>query len=352
MSDPARDFVEGAAARALAPGTAPALVGQLAAAVRRAEAVWDSRPRAEAEVVLSLLRADDPDPARLNACLAELERLGRLPGFLRLAQPRNSSDLLPWLVARGMDRGLLIRHYEWGLTDSLDVFFGLLLGVAGSVVEDLKGLLDLGLDAAKAAARNPDVAARIALLLTGPGGAALHAAGLQSAVRTALTEGATAAPGAYFQAVFGVAAPALSLSGAIDAIGQKASEWSAELDRLLGQLEFFKVGIHLGRALGLILGLAEAGVGLAKLFPALARRGRALAAALPAKIAALPARADPAAAARLVREARAVDAASALPDLRRLPDGVTAEDLARAVRSGALQETPNGRRALWIPCSL
>ena len=154
--------------------------------------------------------------------------------------------------------------------------------------------------------------------------------------------------------MLGVTVPTLSLSGALEAIGQEAKAWSEQFEGHLMQFEFFKAGIELGRALGLVLGLLEAGAGLAKVFPKLARKGAALAAELPARISALAKRGDPAAVATLAKEISAMDALSAVDDIAngaKVPFKVKRADLKEVLQFGGMKETANGGIIMRVPCS-
>ena len=143
------------------------LATEIAGCVRRGSTAFASS-RAEAKVALSLLREAEIDAPRLYALMWELKRLELAKGFLRLAHPKNSDELLPFLIQRGIGWTDLVDNYEWEVSDSIDVFFGVVLGVFGSMVEGIVGLANLTVDAAKAAAERPEVLVRVAAAIAPP----------------------------------------------------------------------------------------------------------------------------------------------------------------------------------------
>ncbi|MEQ1712789.1 MAG: hypothetical protein ABL908_15495 [Hyphomicrobium sp.] len=315
------------------------------------------RDRAIAAAVLSRLREANLDNAGVSALLEDLRLCGRLTAFLELAHPKRSTELAQWLQAKGIPWTVIIDNYEWRLTDSLDVFFGVLAGFGGQVLTDVTDLAHFIADSTVRVVKSPEVLLKAMNAMRPEFWMTLHLAGLDSAVRSAFDQGLTSAPSAYARTVLSVLPEKFSLTGLLDGLGealkQSAKEWKEQLSDLIGRLEFFKAGIHIGRVVGMVVDAVEAGVGLVKLFPKLALAGAKLLKDLPARLRALSKSVDaPQKAAALVAELQqsgAMDTVVALPG-GRLPPGVTKSDLMIARAKGML-EKPDGSFTVWPACA-
>jgi hypothetical protein len=107
------------------------------------------------------------------------------------------------------------------------------------------------------------------------------------------------------------------------------------------------------RAVGQILGLIEAGVGIAKVFPKIARKGAALLAELPGRIRALGRNPTPAAVEVLAKELSITDALASAEDLAqgaRPPFKVSRKDLREVLEFGGIRETADGNVIMRVPC--
>jgi hypothetical protein len=355
VTDVRRQFIAQPVAVAIASSAALSLADEIARDVRLTTLpLVGTNPRAAARVILSRFDNAGIDTKGLNAILADLKARGLIQQFFRLAHPRNSSELAPWLAAHGIGWSSVLEYYEWQPSDSLDVFFGVVAGVFHSLYEDVKMVGSLIISAAEAVIHYKEIMPKIRAVLDRA--VVLQVAGLYSAFNTALSKGIAAAPAEYLRIVIGGLPPALNMSGAFDSIKISFKAWMKELEDRIMRLEFFQAGMQIGNALGLVLSMIEAGIGFVKIFPKLVGKSARAISSLPARLKAI--RKSPnanAEAKALSAEFRALDGLDSAQDItatRKLPPGVARADLHTVIKRGGSLETKNGTQILWVDCPL